>query len=399
MQLPESVADSVESSSIPYGSLNDSQFRHPSSGHNAGNGNGNGIGADNFSSSYNPSSSQLDIQKRVQQMKKNGTLIKNEKGGLASLFGGGGSGQSGSSALHVMHNNSTSNSNDNNSSSSNTRMNRDAEQDRSYPLHGEVEPASVGPKYPQGETRTLGGIGSLIEQSSIPSNITLSTAAAQSRTSQVATPFSLGSADHSISNTIHINSNLNDGATVSSLNTNLTNANADCSQLSGSLTGLSILKSSPRGLAVDLGREEKEAMAIRARSYSDDGSGFLTSSTTNIRSTDISKSMNIGIGRSMLLGPGGISGKIRAGALSSSFWDGDTDPDTSDDMFHQHQDQLQHPPMSNGDPVFRSNSSSDVSDSFPHRHQHSHPHPHGQEDHDGCNMNAEGDHELFDMDM
>lgn len=82
MALPESVVDNSLSSSVPYGSLNESQFRRPRQGSIDAHGSFHRLG---ISSSYNPSV-QLDIQKRVQDMKKQGTLIKNGKGGLASLL-------------------------------------------------------------------------------------------------------------------------------------------------------------------------------------------------------------------------------------------------------------------------------------------------------------------------
>lgn len=82
MALPESVVENSLSSSVPYGSLNESQFRRPRQGSIDAHGSFNRLG---ISSSYNPSI-QLDIQKRVQDMKKQGTLIKNGKGGLASLL-------------------------------------------------------------------------------------------------------------------------------------------------------------------------------------------------------------------------------------------------------------------------------------------------------------------------
>lgn len=63
--------------------MNESQFRRPrnnsfdirSSSHRS-----------TVTSSYNNISSQLDIQRRFQEMEKNGTLIKNGKGSLASLL-------------------------------------------------------------------------------------------------------------------------------------------------------------------------------------------------------------------------------------------------------------------------------------------------------------------------
>jgi hypothetical protein len=82
MALPESVVENSLSSSVPYGSLNESQFRRPRQGSIDAHGSSHRLG---ISSSYNPSF-QLDIQKRVQDMKKQGTLIKNGKGGLASLL-------------------------------------------------------------------------------------------------------------------------------------------------------------------------------------------------------------------------------------------------------------------------------------------------------------------------
>lgn len=116
MSLPENATDndSLLSSSVPYGSLNESQFRHPRHHINNPNSthglkhhehnNNNNTSKVSFSLSNDyyvipPQNQQqqnlqgqksyyYDIQQRVQNMKNNGTLIKNEtKSGLALLLG------------------------------------------------------------------------------------------------------------------------------------------------------------------------------------------------------------------------------------------------------------------------------------------------------------------------
>ena len=252
MRLPESVTDS-EASSVPYGSLNESQFRFPL---NQSKPESEDRGNDNVASSYGPRSvsglgQPLDIQMRVQQMRKEGALVKNDVSGLTSLFG--------------------------------ARNNGDGDGDLNKKEKGGIDALSSWPMStgigsqlfgsgrqeqqqspPKDENTMIGGIGSVIQQSSLSQQI-------QSQT-------------HTNSNA-NVNVNVNgqeSSITPSSINTSAgqndysfrdggaeTN---DGKQLSTSLTGLSILQTSPKNM-VNLERDQREALAnLRSRTFSEEES-------------------------------------------------------------------------------------------------------------------------------
>lgn len=219
MTLPESVVENSLSSSVPYGSLNESQFRRPRQGSLDARESFNRRG---ISSSYNPSV-QLDIQKRVQDMKKHGTLIKNGKGGLASLL------------------------------------------DRS---EHEVDTKS-DPIDPNEQTIQHGGIGSIIEDRihSKSADITLQSGAKdilpENETPQTEQAQTLLLHDQDIHYQTEFNGNHQD--------------EAEETTLSSSLTGLSILKSS-KGTLLDLNDNDKEAMAQFSRSLNKQNGEYLSSS-------------------------------------------------------------------------------------------------------------------------
>lgn len=218
MTLPESVAENSLSSSVPYGSLNESQFRRPRQGSLDARESFNRIG---ISSSYNPSV-QLDIQKRVQDMKKHGTLIKNGKGGLASLL---------DKSEHEV---------DTNSDSIDRHENT---------LHH-------------------GGIGSIIQDriDSTSGESTLESSAkyilADNQTLQTEQDETLLLHHQDIQYQTDFNDNYQDEAEET---------------LSSSLTGLSILKSS-KGTLLDLNDNEKEAMAQFSRSLNAQNGEYVSSS-------------------------------------------------------------------------------------------------------------------------
>mmetsp|Transcript_16807 Transcript_16807/g.25235 ORF Transcript_16807/g.25235 Transcript_16807/m.25235 type:complete len:462 (+) Transcript_16807:117-1502(+) len=234
MQLPESVTDVSEASSMPYGSLNESQFRLPSSANsnpgsipyansNASGDNGNG----NVASSYNPSAGVgLDIQKKVQEMRKTGSLIKNDQGGLASLFGG------------------------------DVDQGKDENEDED---RQEIANGSDKDSHSQ-----MSGIGSLIEHSTLTQRMQNESQPRNGVPVPIVSHFGMQQPQLEQSQSYSHSHIIQSGI-----------ANPCESQLSGSLTGLSILKCSPKGM-VDLEPAQREAMAsMRSKSYSEDVSAFL----------------------------------------------------------------------------------------------------------------------------
>jgi len=299
MRLPESVIDNTEAaSSAPYGSLNESQFRLPSSASSRIRGaedNGNANGNANVAQSYNSSSNTLDIQMRVQQMRKNGTLMKNEKGGLASLFGGGGGGiaQKNDAEEYQVGLNDLSNTIQDITLATVTST---TEEDDDQQLYGQEKNSQ------QMGDKALGGIGSLIDKSSLEQQM-------QQISTNTVTGTALSTAQSSLSGTGR-QSSLDEG------------------QLSGSLTGLSILRDAPRGL-VDLGPAEREAIAgIRSKSVSisEDGSRFLLNDNANISSPSRPEAKPAG-GRGFSF----LGGQARKNSMESENSQEDIADDASED--------------------------------------------------------------------
>mmetsp|Transcript_7661 Transcript_7661/g.14463 ORF Transcript_7661/g.14463 Transcript_7661/m.14463 type:complete len:496 (+) Transcript_7661:758-2245(+) len=268
MSLPESVTESSQASSVPYGSLNESQFRFPRS-FSSRNENSAKDAATTHAATTTSSSSAgqfQDIRKKFQQMRMEGSLIKNDQGGLASLLG---------------RNHATTYNDCSNSTSSEDG-------------HLDSAPDPIGmQKHQKEESRiglgnqpsSMGGIGSLLVQESYSS---------QQRNHQNDNDSSrrddafhaLSSAttllNHTTATTPQKFKTSSRSFLSSSLQHNINNDEEEeeqdevAQQLSRSLTGLSILKTSPKGM-VDLDPEEREAMAsMRSRSHSSgDGNIFL----------------------------------------------------------------------------------------------------------------------------
>lgn len=206
MQLPESVTDNSEASSVPYGSLNESQFRlGPKS-----------MGS-SVSSSYtskggtkNIEGGMLDVQRKVQEMKKTGSLIRNDKGGLASLLGG--------AATNI----------------TDQKVMAETQKPSNYESHSSAP---------------VGGIGSMIEQSTFSQHI---------------------QKNQSVRSEVQISpSRLVNATNFEQSPNNVKDVNEQV--LSTSVTGLSILEASPKGL-IQLQPDEREAMAsLRSRSHSGEG--------------------------------------------------------------------------------------------------------------------------------
>jgi len=239
------VAESLEASSNPYGSLNESQFRVPSSSVN------NQRSSTNVASSHNPSAGSgqmLDIQKKVQEMRKNDTLIKNDQGGLASLFGGGNAVLGDNEDLDI--------------NQAHDITNNAIEQERNT-----VEESLM--------PLDMNGIGSsLIEDLALNQHM-------QHQQSQLSHAHAQTSTSIPIQNPFASNPQ-NEYQTSSACE----------SELSSSLTGLSILKQ--RGM-VDLKPDQREAMAsMRSRSFIENESSFFRSNdegiapTSEIPSADLS---------------------------------------------------------------------------------------------------------------
>ena len=230
---------------MPYGSLNESQFRIPSSANS--NQDGNASGSGNVASSYNPSAgSGLDIQKKVQEMRKAGSLIKNDQGGLASLFGGG------AAAGNIARFGGDGDGSD---------QYKDEDEDRQEVAHGSDKDTNS----------QMSGIGSLIEHSTLTQRMQ-NEPQPQKVVPIGSIPVLQQDQSQSYSQSYshsHIHAGITDPCE---------------SQLSGSLTGLSILKQSPRGM-VDLEPAQREAMeSMRSRSFSRDRSAFLNATLEGIAS-------------------------------------------------------------------------------------------------------------------
>lgn len=222
MTLPESVTDNSEASSVPYGSLNESQFR---------------LGPKSMGSSVSSSftskgrtknieGGMLDVQRKVQEMRKTGALIRNDKGGLASLLG-------------VAATSTTD-----------------------QKLMAETQKPS---NYESPNSAPTGGIGSMIEQSSFSQNI---------------------QKNQSVQSGVKISpSRLVDATNFEQSPSNVKDVNEQV--LSTSVTGLSILEASPKGL-IQLQPDEREAMAsLRSRSHSGEGM-FMLPKDANISSESFS---------------------------------------------------------------------------------------------------------------
>ncbi len=225
LALPESVTDS-EASSLPYGSLNESQFRLPLA---------KSIseledGDHNFASSVDRrsgSGQMLDIQKRVQLMKKNGSLLKNDVGGLASLFG-------------------TRNDSEGDNYSNGMSEGGIGALSMSKDMEPQVPTIGASSK---DENRSIGGIGSVVQQSSLSQQLESSSQ-------------SCSNIGHNSISSSFIKSSM--GQNGSALQDH------DGEQLSTSLTGLSILQTSPKNM-VNLEQEQREALAnLRSKSFSEE---------------------------------------------------------------------------------------------------------------------------------
>lgn len=265
MRLPESVADGSEASSIPYGSLNASQFLIPPENSFRQSQNVN-ASANNLSSSFNLSRPNLNIQERVQEMKTNGTLIKNEKGGLASLFGNG------------VENSGVGNCKQADKNPRNVNILEQTDEQRQQNFGGK-----------------LGGIGSLIERSSPdsqlkPFNVDLS---ATNISSTGDTPFIAAPVDVTRKiNECDVNIITPSTTLIVDKNNNHATSSEFSNQLSTSMTALSILESSPRGqmVTLSLSLEEKEALTKRSRSLSDEvKTTFLSCMSSQVEAGDITR--------------------------------------------------------------------------------------------------------------
>lgn len=85
MSLPQSVTEHTHASSVPYGSLNESRFRFPSNATTTTNSTSTTTTPNN-PLSLSPIRPMTDFRQKFQQMRMEGSLIKNDGGGLASLL-------------------------------------------------------------------------------------------------------------------------------------------------------------------------------------------------------------------------------------------------------------------------------------------------------------------------
>lgn len=278
MELPENASESL-ASSVPYGSLNESQFRYPSQlskSHGSAkylhhpynnvisneNSPHTSTSTMNNNSKNNNNEPYYNLQQRVQQMKSNGTLIKNEtKSGLAALLGDNNDEQRSSN----MNNNKIGSNNTKTATgigallegrgSSNSSMIRDTNDIDSY------QPQSQQQQHQQ-------------QQSAFPSSIKIGSTSTNTSmlTNSINTARGIGmSVPYSQPIQFQLS---NDNITQT---TNHRHQNEH--QLSGSLTGLDILKQTPHNRLAKLSPDQTKAMLgiqARSRSYSEDVNTFLS---------------------------------------------------------------------------------------------------------------------------
>lgn len=269
--LPESASESFSSKSVPYGSLNESKFRFPngSSYHNIN---------DNLSASYNPNQgSTYNLQQRVEKMRKNGTLIKNQtKSGIAALLG-------------------ESNNDDN----EREKIQNDA---LSTNPKKSLGIGALLNEFGENEKTTATNRSSLHNVSSRKSLSTPSSIDIGSNNTNTSM-LSMSIQSQSITTSHYLDSNpisTNQAGTVMIPNShnqmpydnNSDDANSNPSnfeispntQICGSLTGLDILKQTPRGMAKLNAEETKAILDIqaRSRSYSDDVKNILNDKSDSI---------------------------------------------------------------------------------------------------------------------
>lgn len=309
MRLPESVTDS-EASSVPYGSLNSSQFRLPDRMRN-GNNHGSLSSSHHAQSGLMSNSSSVDIRTKVQQVHRGGAvLVKNDGGGLASLFGARNDIDRGESAAGSIGNSLSSAGGNGNGVGGSITMNRGSaltgiesqinmqSPDQSSELQSQWKNEDIN-------GRSSGGIGSMIEQSSLSQNMNMNmnletTVPIYTQNDysfrdgiQISPAASLRSAASGTAMNMPIHSDTNENSLYNNDNNII---DGEQTQLSNSLTGLSILQTSPKNM-VNLQREEMEALAnLRSRKFSEDGKIFLASGA---RHGDVTSNMNLNCGMAM----------------------------------------------------------------------------------------------------
>jgi len=281
MTLPDSASDINDSGSVPYGSLkkygsySESQFRSPlgsphqqrvrfESGKNPrADANANANVAGRISHSYQ---SPFNIQQKVEESRRNGTLIKNQtKSSMAALL-----------------------SNTDNGitiTSSNTNTNTYTH----TPNENETLQANG---YGHGHGNMHGGIGSLINNTKnevdegaihhessipIPSSINIgSTTTTQSFLSMTMTDQSQKSITDNNMQRNDLHNRIKSSPSSTAVNEYDEKVTVRESSLSGSLTGLSVLQTTPRGNTI-FNSETKGSMLniqARSRSFSDDRIGL-----------------------------------------------------------------------------------------------------------------------------
>lgn len=284
--------------------MNDSQFRLPNrtkvrfsdenKNENSDNNNNdiNSNSEQRISQSYQ--SSYSNIEQKVEEMRRNGTLIKNEtKSGLAALLGD-------DSTSRVKKNNMNRNGDrDDDRDGDGIYVNKEESNDRQTSNSGGW---GIGALINDNRGKT--GIGnvsshqqqqqqqnsslSAYDQSSIPSSINFGSSCTNTSVLTIPNQSQPMSFSHRDSNPlIQTTTEAITGATAVRSNptqphfnnTNLHNDtnSANDTQLSGSLTGLDILKKSPRGMTKLNSEETKAILEIqaRSRSYSGDINSFL----------------------------------------------------------------------------------------------------------------------------
>lgn len=280
MALPESASESFSLKSVPYGSLNESQFRFPAST-SYQNANGN-----MHARSYNPNQgSTYNLQQRVEKMRKNRTLIKNQtKSGIAALLG------------------------------DNNNENEEVKNPANEQLTDPKKSLGIGALLNEfGQDENTGAATNSLTQnpysSRIPSSINIgsnntntSTLSMPNQSQNTTAPYYLdsnsSSNDQIATPTVMIpnNNNQNQQNYNNHEDINGQSSNFESSpstQISGSLTGLDILKQTPRGMTKLNAQETKAILDIqaRSRSYSDEVKNFLNG---RMDSTNNRSPLNIG---------------------------------------------------------------------------------------------------------
>ena len=274
MALPESVSESFSSKPVPHGSLNESQFRFPNG--NSYQSRGSYIpNSPNFSSemkhedkpSQQSYSGTYNLQQRVEEMRKNGTLIKNQtKSGIAALLGDSTNNEKkdkeqntnsispkkslGIGALLNEFGQNQKTDNTSNDLHQNGVRSRQPSIPSSIKIGSNSTNASMLTTQNQSQTTTY---SQYLDSNSNPTVNNLS------KTPNVLIPNNNGQNHHE-----SYDEGYNNSSNFESSQSN--------NQICGSLTGLDILKQSPRGMA-NLSPQETKAMLdiqARSRSYSDE---------------------------------------------------------------------------------------------------------------------------------